>query len=719
MYRAAGRMWTDTFNEKFEARYGFSPAPFYPALWYDIGPQTRAARNYLFGFRAELYASAYFRQVQEWADGHGPIYATGHQDQEEVVNPVSVSGDLMKCFKYIRVPGVDKIGGNRPAERFYKIISSAAYNWDNHLVMSETYGAMGNLSWEEIYAIAMEQYTKGINMLIPHAVWYDDGSVTFLPELSYRSPIYGAGLPQYNDYLGRLNLMLQNSGRHVADIAVLYPIATLQAGHYLDGPLGAYAGGVAIPEADYMDIGELLAVQLGRDYTWLHPEVLDSGCTFEGNMLRLNNQVQSGSFKVLIVPAHKTIHWSSLKKIRDFYDNGGQVIATGALPSTSAEFGHDSDVVAAINHLFAGAGGGIGVTASSQWTAGGYEPARAADGSPDTRWNSADGSGGNQWLEIDFGENTAFNTTITREAFNRVSTYSIQYWDGSNWMTCASGTIIGAAKTDTFGQVTATKVRLFINAISAETNVSIYEFEVYLDDGPNLALGSTETSNENQSGGRAVFLRTPNANSMRQALDDALDVYDVEFENNAALRYIHKVVDGEDRYFFANLSGSGISTFARLRGRFIPTAWDPHTGETTGPGYTHETQSGYHVTRVQLDLQPVRSMFITGTKDAEAGIIPVLFQPLTLDNFPNPFRYATTVKYSVPGQNKNSVQVDLHIYNTRGGKIKTLISGPQMPGKYSVRWNGRDFTGRKMSPGPYICTFTVGKKKRDKILLLQ
>ena len=63
--------------------------------------------------------------------------------------------------------------------------------------------------------------------------------------------------------MARLNVMLQNDAAHVADIAVLYPIATLQGSHHLDGPLGFYQGGVAVPEADYVDVGELLAVTAG------------------------------------------------------------------------------------------------------------------------------------------------------------------------------------------------------------------------------------------------------------------------------------------------------------------------------------------------------------------------------------------------------------------------------------------------------------------------
>jgi len=351
LYRAEGRTWTDRFNEKFEERYGFDPRPYYPALWYDIGPDTQAARNYLFGFRSELYASGFPKRIQDWCSDHG-IAATGHQDQEEVANPVSVAGDLMKCFKYQEVPGVDKIGGNRPAERIYKVVSSAAYNWDKALVMSETYGAMGDLSWSEMYAVALEQYTKGINLLIPHAVWYDDAHVTFKPELSYRSPIYAKGLPEFNTCLARLNVMLQNDACHVADIAVLYPIATLQGSHHLDGPLGYYQGGVAVPEADYLDVGEML-IAAGRDYTFLHPDVLDERCTIEGNELVLKNEIHPGCFKVFLLPGHKTIRWSNLKKIKAFYDAGGKVIATGELPQKSAEFGHDADVASAIAIMFA------------------------------------------------------------------------------------------------------------------------------------------------------------------------------------------------------------------------------------------------------------------------------------------------------------------------------------------------------------------------------
>ncbi|GBU07323.1 hypothetical protein AwDysgo_06540 [Bacteroidales bacterium] len=344
LYHAKGRSWTAKFNEAFENKYGFSPASYYPALWYDIGEETQQARNYLFGLRSELYAEGYTKQVNDWSRAHG-VWATGHQDNEEVVNPVGTSGDLMKCFKYLDIPGIDKIGGvDRPAEKFYKIVSSAAYNWDHSMAMSETYGAMGNISWDQIYNIAMDQYVKGINLLIPHAVWYDTSMVVFKPELSSKSPIYGKGLPAYTDYLGRLNTLMQNDARWMGDIAILYPIQTMQGDHYMDGPLGHYSGGVEMADMDYIDLGVTLFDSLAHDFMFIHPEVLDAKCQVEGDLLILNNEVQYNSFSILMLPACKTISLSNLQKVEAFVKSGGKLIFTSQLPQKASLAKDDKEV---------------------------------------------------------------------------------------------------------------------------------------------------------------------------------------------------------------------------------------------------------------------------------------------------------------------------------------------------------------------------------------
>jgi len=139
-----GRTWTPSFNTNFAKKYGYSPLKYYPALWYDIGLETAAARNALFGFRAQLFADHFVGKIARWCNDHG-IQSTGHLDQEEAVNPVPINGDLMKVFEHQDIPGHDDIFFLGRSNRGYKVVTSAAFNYDKPVVMAETYAAYTKL----------------------------------------------------------------------------------------------------------------------------------------------------------------------------------------------------------------------------------------------------------------------------------------------------------------------------------------------------------------------------------------------------------------------------------------------------------------------------------------------------------------------------------------------------------------------------------------------
>lgn len=54
--------WTPAITEIFRERYGRNPALYYPALFYDIGPETGAARIAFYDIRSELMAEGYVRR---------------------------------------------------------------------------------------------------------------------------------------------------------------------------------------------------------------------------------------------------------------------------------------------------------------------------------------------------------------------------------------------------------------------------------------------------------------------------------------------------------------------------------------------------------------------------------------------------------------------------------------------------------------------------------
>jgi hypothetical protein len=344
----ADRMWTPEFNANFQKRYGYSPMKYYPALWYDIGPPTAAARNALFGFRAQLFAENFIKRLNDWCAAHHLQFG-GHLDQEEPLNPTPLNGDLMKVFEYQTLPTVDDIWWYGRSNPSYKIVTSAAFNFDHPIARAETYAAYRGLTDKIAFQVAMDQFAMGINYQIP--------ARTVQPKR-----------PELNDYVGRLSYLLQH-GRHVPDIAVLYPIAALRTQYRnLDGvsfPLSegeqppqifetAYAreGGPAFG-IDYQEIGEALFRGLRVDYTYLHPDVLVERCTVDSNRkLILNNRENREEYSVLFLPAGDTLSAAAAVKIRDFYEKGGSVIATGLLPTRSAEFGKDKEVRQAMADVF-------------------------------------------------------------------------------------------------------------------------------------------------------------------------------------------------------------------------------------------------------------------------------------------------------------------------------------------------------------------------------
>lgn len=341
MHLVDGRMWSPHFNQDFERKYGYSPMTLYPALWYDIGPDTAAARNALFGVHAEEYSENYIGQVAKWCADHG-IKLAGHQDQEEVLLPIAISGDLMKVFQHQQIPGIDDIYYPGRSLVSYKIVTSAAFDYDRPECIAETFAAYRQMTPDIALRTILDQAAMGVNM-----------------QMDARQ----RGLdPAQAPLVGRIDYLLRG-GRHVADIGMVYPIASLQAAYYFAQPAPgrrprdpgftySVEGGVVPPAIDYHLDGELLYRSLRRDYTYLHPGVITGRCRVEGNRLVLENKVDREVYRVVVLPGGNTLSAAVAQKLLAFYRAGGQVIATSELPRYSAEFGQNRTVRAAMEEIF-------------------------------------------------------------------------------------------------------------------------------------------------------------------------------------------------------------------------------------------------------------------------------------------------------------------------------------------------------------------------------
>jgi hypothetical protein len=122
---------------------------------------------------------------------------------------------------------------------------------------------------------------------------------------------------------------------------------------------------------------------------------------------------------------------------------------------------------------------------------------------------------------------------------------------------------------------------------------------------------ATELIRTNGKGGKACFIPFPDGQKLTEGLQKMVAGFDVDYPSNPDLQYIHKLIDGRNIYFFANVKGRNIETVVTLRGKVRLEAWDPHTGEfqKMKAEYAKDKASGSNNTTVNLKLKPYHSVF--------------------------------------------------------------------------------------------------------------
>jgi hypothetical protein len=83
--------------------------------------------------------------------------------------------------------------------------------------------------------------------------------------------------------------------------------------------------------------------------------------------------------------------------------------------------------------------------------------------------------------------------------------------------------------------------------------------------------------------------------------------------------------------------------------------------------------------------------------------IPVARTEL-MGNAPNPFNPATSIRFNLARRS----EVSLKIYDNAGRLVRDLFEGFLDSGPQSVKWNGRDDSGKAVSSGVYHYTFRAG-----------
>jgi hypothetical protein len=88
----------------------------------------------------------------------------------------------------------------------------------------------------------------------------------------------------------------------------------------------------------------------------------------------------------------------------------------------------------------------------------------------------------------------------------------------------------------------------------------------------------------------------------------------------------------------------------------------------------------------------------TGGGQQSASSTPIPVKPELASCSPNPFRSHTQISYALP----TAGNVSLRVYDVSGRTVRTLASGFQRAGSYSVSWDARDSHGKQVPYGVYF-----------------
>jgi len=82
---------------------------------------------------------------------------------------------------------------------------------------------------------------------------------------------------------------------------------------------------------------------------------------------------------------------------------------------------------------------------------------------------------------------------------------------------------------------------------------------------------------------------------------------------------------------------------------------------------------------------------------------------------PNPSRGAVDLVLALPA----AAEADVGVYDVRGRRVATLLSGPRSAGRYAVRWDAADTTGRRVGSGVYFVRALAGAERATRKIVIR
>lgn len=322
--------WSEGFAGEFERRRGYDLVPHLAALWGSGGEDAFRVRRDYHLTRAELAEDAFFRPLAEWHERYGLLHGCDQQDPARAglpVDGVRLYADYARTHRWFGAPGSDHHGDAR-------VHSSLAHLYGRDRTWIEAFHSSGwGGTLEETFDWLLPWLRAGATLYNPHAVYYTTKAGWWEwapPSTDWRQP-YWRHHRVFADAVARLCAAL-SLGRHVCDVAVLFPTATAQAGTRLDG----VEPDATLAQETYRDlVGDMAWFRMVPgmlDRLGIDADVVDDDSVQRATVTGGRLDVADESYGVVLLPSCAVLEGETARRLTAFAENGGRVVAVGAPP---------------------------------------------------------------------------------------------------------------------------------------------------------------------------------------------------------------------------------------------------------------------------------------------------------------------------------------------------------------------------------------------------
>lgn len=322
-----GSDWTPDYLAEFQKRRGYDLKPYLPALVGNIGPQTASIRHDWGQTLTELLNDRFLTPMRDWTKRNN----TKFRIQGYGIPPMTLSGNALADLP-------EGEGAQWKVVRASRWASSASHLYGRNVTSSETWTWLHSPSFRatplDVKAEADLHFVQGINQLIGHGWPYTAPGVEYPGWRFYAAAVFNEknpwwiAMPDLARYLQRVSFLMRQ-GQPANDVALYLPN---------DDAWASFTGG-------HVHMIETLRDQVGPN---LMPAILEAGYNldfFDDDALRQLGKVDktalvmgTNKYKAVVLPNVERIPFDTLKKLEEFANAGGTVIATGRIPSIAPGF---------------------------------------------------------------------------------------------------------------------------------------------------------------------------------------------------------------------------------------------------------------------------------------------------------------------------------------------------------------------------------------------